>query len=379
MATFKNSLCDFFAGVKCLFRDIIRWTLILFICAVWTAICMLALLTSPLWIPVYAIINSERCSFSLYANKPYDSFWVARYLKRCWWAMFRVCRWLYSPLIKLLPMKYRFDFIFNGDKRIKTYPVKTQVAYYSECCDESKQSLIRSSSLSQETFKVLWEKGEYANYANFVHSGVKLSTKQIDDLCKKGETTLLWDYLKGRTPDKETLDVIIHNVRGNYAAAIDVMIRLIKQNRPNNELVSKLLNINNESFVQRVAEVLDLYADMDAVEFGTENVKSDNEDVKQKVVAEKWTNFCMHKKDICRAAQKKMSHAQYRVFAETGHKLDFYALQYLLLNVPSELYLKEMIVNEFATINAALQTALKAEYWRYSVYLAVAAEKKSAK
>jgi hypothetical protein len=274
-------------------------------------------------------------------------------------------------------MKYRCDFICNGDKQLRAYPVKTQVAYYMECCDEGKQSLIRNSSLSQETFKVLWEKGEYANYANFVHSGAKLSTKQIDDLCKKGETTLLWDYLKGRTPDKETLDVIIRNVRGNYAAAMDVMIHLIKQTRPNNELVSKLLNINNESFVQRVAEVLDLYADMDAVEFGTENVKSDNEDVKQKVVAEKWTNFCKHKKDISRAAQKKMSHAQYRVFAQTGHKLDFYALQYLLLNVPSELYLKEMIVNEFATINAALQTALKAEYWRYSVYLAVAAEKKA--
>lgn len=341
-------------------------------------------ITSPLWFPVLIFINPERAATSLY-DKSHRDFgfkpaWFDWYLTVVHnLPIYYLMRWLWTPVIALLPMKYRAEFIRHGSKNVCDYSKKTQIAYFKSHCDESKQSLLCSHIFSTEVRATLWF--DETERENWLACGVELSRSQVADLCQKDSGKQLWRYFKQRTPSKEMYDLLLKYVREGYAAPAETLINLIRQQRPNAELIGKLLCTQNDKFIDRVNEVIDAYADLDAVEFGTQSVTGVSDEEKQRIIGERWTNFCKSKKDICRAAQKKMGHAQYRIFAETGHKLEYYALQHLCLNLCAGQrdYLKEIIANEFENINSRLQTALKADYWRYSAYLEVEEERRNAK
>lgn len=373
----NKSVNRVFAWMWCwLFRPVLAAVF----CVIVAVLGLLVLVTSPLWFPIWAIKDSEGCAINLYAHPDIhrDDPWPLTFTYRVFMGLCRFCQWFYAPLIASLPMSKKADFMRLGNKRLNEYPTKTQVAFYKSHDAEGKQSLISGNSLSKETFDKIWE--EPTERENWVEAGMTLSRKQVSDMVIGGAGNILWSYFKRYTPDKEMLTTLIKLAHQGYAAAMSILLNLIKQQRPSSELVGQLLNIDDSRFIEQVTEVLDQYADLDAVNCNTNDFGGDlTEEEKEKLVRERWENFCKSKGDIFWAAQKRMYHEQYHIFAETGHKLKYAALQHLCLTVNNPDYLKEIIENEFDDIQAKLQTALKAVYWRYSVYLAVKQERENAR
>lgn len=335
-------------------------------------------ITSPLWFPVMVFINPERAACGLndeatrdYGVRPTWFDWCLTWSHNL--CIYYLMRWLWKPFIALLPMRYRAEFIRLGEKRVCEYSPKTQIAYYKSHDDGGKQSLLSSGVFSAEVREALWK--DKTERDNWIAAGIELSRSQIADLCQNGSKAQLWRYFKQRTPNKEMFDLLLKYVREGYATPAEVVVNLIRQQRPNAELIGKLLNTGNNNFTERIGEVIDAYADLDAVDFGTQSITGVSDEEKQKIVAERWENLCKVKKSISLAAQKKMNHAQFKTFSATGHKLEYDALLHLLLNVNDEEYLKDIIATELDELEQIkdnrIQSALKVEYWRYSVYLAV--------
>ncbi|MBR1826017.1 MAG: hypothetical protein IJ770_05470 [Alphaproteobacteria bacterium] len=340
------------------------------------ALCLIALLTSPLWMPFYAIRDAEGCAINLFSKPDESQGEEMENLGRCGryciyiiYALMVVLRWIYLPFINLFPMKYRKEYILRAGKPLSKYSVKTQVAYYLSCNDEKKRELLRSVDFSEQAKATVWQMPN--EKANFIALGEKLSVDCLADLLGEGCNALLKQYFHSYTPDKEVRNMLLRYANAGNASAIQLLLNLIKQQRPDKDFLGHLLNIKNERFKENLTEVIDRYADLDAVNFCTQDTGVEDPEEQQNIVAERWTNFCKNKHDISVAAQKEMGYAQYLVFAETGHSLKYSALQHLCLHVSNPEYLKAVIENEFENIQASLQTALKSEYWRYSVYLAV--------
>ncbi len=345
----------------------------------WTAVCLLGLLISPLWFPICAVKAPEgtavsiNSSFSKHKGKGLLNYFYLTYL-----LVIRICGWLYAPLIKMLPMKYRAEFIRNGKKRVDEYPTKVQVAYYKSHCDESKQSLLGSGVFTPPVRATIWQ--DHSEWENWILSGLTLTKGQIIDMIKAGATNLLWLYFKNNTPSKEMLVILCDHAGQGNGSAQDVLLRLVRQQRPTKDLIARIHATAQARFIEHVNEILDGYADMDAVNFSISEVYGElSDEEKQKIVDERWANFCKVKKSISLSAQKKMNHNQFKAFIASGHLLEYYALLHLLLNINNEEYLKEVISTELEHIqDNRILSALKADYWRYSCYLAVVSEKNAA-
>lgn len=377
MANFKNygviAVCTSVWDVFCDVFAVLCASIIAVLYGLWK---IMMLITSPLWFPVRVFINPERAALGLNDKATHECGVKPTWFDWCLIGSHNLCiyylmRWLWNPFIAILPMRYRAEFIRWGKKRVCEYSPKTQIAYYKSCDDGGKQSLLSSGVFSTEVREALWKDKTERN--NWIASGIELSRIQIADLCQSGSRVQLWRYFKSRTPNKEMFDLLLKYVGEGYSTPADVLVNLIRQQRPNAELVGKLLNTGNDKFIERIGEVIDAYADVDAVDFGTHSLTGMSEKEKQRIIGERWTNFCKNKKDICCVAQKKMGHAQYLIFAQTGHHLEYDALQHLCLSLAQGQrdYLLEILNNEFERIDDKLQTALKADYWRYSAYLAV--------
>ncbi len=358
--------------INFVWKNAIRWIVAGLICVLWTAVCLLGLLTNPLWFPVCCINAPEATAISINSSfSKHEGKGLFNYFYLVLTVLFRICGWLYAPLIKVLPMKYRAEFIRNGKKRVCEYPVKTQVAYYKSHCDGSKQSLLSSSVFYAEAREAIWN--DPSERKNWILSGLPLTKGQIIDMIKSGATVLLWGYFKDNTPNKETVCILCELAAQGHGSAQELLVKLICQQRPSKELIARILASGQTRFIERVNEILDSYADMDAVNFNVSHVDGKmSDEEKAKIVAERWANFCKVKKSISLTAQKKMNHAQFKVFIATGHVLEYYALLHLLLNVNDEDYLKDIIATELEQIKEnKILSALKADYWRYSCYLAV--------
>jgi hypothetical protein len=340
--------------------------------AVWNIV---MLITSPLWYPVIILSSPERAAEFIndyaYADMAPVGVYKAKIHNLC---IYYLMRWLWTPLVSLLPMRYRSEFILAGRERkaLSEYSVKTQVKYYKTCDDGGKQSLIVSNALSSEAFKLIWE--DEFEWENWVDSGRALTKEQVDFLCRKGEGSLLWRYFKKNTPDKEMVNVLLKLVAGNYSAAQRVLLYFVRQQRPSAELIEKITATGNRAFIKDVCSIIDQYADLDAVNFRITEIPGGGDmpvEEQQSILIERWTNFCRHKEEISVAAQKKMGYDQYLIYVHTGHKLDSSALLHMCLHLQNEKFLREVLNNEFEKIDSTLQTALKSEYWRYSLYLKV--------
>lgn len=345
----------------------------------WTVACLVGLIISPLWFPVCCIKAPEATAISINSSfSKHKGEGLLNYFYLTYLLLIRACGWLYAPLIALLPMKYRAEFIRNGKKRVCEYPTKVQVAYYKSHCDGGKQSLLGSAVFSAEARATIWQ--DITERDNYVLSGKELTHGQIIDLLKAGSDNTLWLYFKNNTPNKEMLFELVKYAFDGNSAAQEVLVKLVRQQRPSKELLARIHGTGQTRFIERVNEVLDLYADMDAVRFNVSNVAGEmSDEEKAKMVAERWENFCKVKKSISLSAQKEMNHEQFKVFIASGHLLEYYALLHLLLNINDEAYLKEVIATEFKQIkDNRILSALKADYWRYSCYLAVASEQDAA-
>lgn len=344
----------------------------------WTAVCLLGLLTSPLWFPVCCIKAPESTALSLNCSlSKHKGEGLFNYFYLVLTVLFRICGWLYAPLIKVLPMKYRAEFIRNGKKRVDEYPTKTQVAYYKSHDDGGKQSLLGSAVFSAEARATIWQ--DATERDNWVRSGHPLTKGQIIDMIKSGASNSLWSYFKNNTPNKEMLFILCDHATQGCGSAQEILVKLVRQQRPSKELLARIHGTCQTRFIERVNEILDDYADMDAVNFSISDVYGEmSDEEKEKIVTERWANFCKVKKSISLNAQKKMNHAQFKTFVASGHVLEYYALLHLLLNVNDEDYLKDIIATELEQIKEGrILSALKADYWRYSCYLAVVSEKKA--
>lgn len=353
------------------------WAVIGFGAAIlWTAVCLVGFIISPLWFPVCCIKAPEMTAISISGSfSKHKGEGLLNYFYLVYLLLIRACGWLYAPLIKVLPMKYRAEFIRYGKKRVCEYPTKTQVAYYKSHDDGGKQSLLWGAVFSPEARATIWQ--DQSEWENWILSGLSLTKSQVIDLLKAGSGNILWSYFKKNTPDKEMLFDLCRNSADGNATAQDMLVRLVRQQRPSKELLARIHGTGQTRFIERVNEILDSYADMDAVNFNTSCVEGDMSDAeKKKIVAERWENFCKVKKSISLNAQKKMNHAQFKTFVASGHVLEYYALLHLLLNVNDEDYLKDIIATELEQIkDNRIQSALQADYWRYSCYLEVVSEK----
>lgn len=340
---------------------------------IWEFFC---LVSSPIWFPVLLIANPLRAAQELNAKSIREwnvsPTWADWYLTNIHnLLIYYLMRWLWTPLIVLLPMKrYRSEFIREGEKRLNEYSAKTQVAYYNSCCDGGKQSLLMSGALSPEVRERIFKNP--FEWKNWIESGLELSREQVETLLKNGQQTLLRLYFKKSTPNKDMINLLLDYAQRNSSTAQYVMLQLIRQQRPNSELIGKMLSTGNSSFIKEVSKVIDGYADLDAVNFGVKDVKETSlPEEKERIFVERWTNFCRHKKEISVAAQKKMGYDQYLIYVQTGHKLDYQALLHMCLHVQNKEFLEDILSIEFEKVDEALQTALKSEYWRYSLYLKV--------
>ncbi len=345
----------------------------------WTAVCLVGFIISPLWFPVCCIKAPESTALSLNCSlSKHKGEGLFNYFYLVLTVLFRICGWLYAPLIKVLPMKYRAEFIRNGKKRVCEYPTKVQVAYYKSHCDESKQSLLGSGVFTPEARATIWQ--DKSEWENWILSGLTLTKSQVIDMIKAGATNLLWSYFKNNTPSKEMLVILCDHAGQGHGSAQEILVKLVRQQRPSKELLARIHGTCQTRFIERVNEILDSYADMDAVNFSISEVYGElSDEEKQKIVDERWANFCKVKKSISLSAQKKMNHAQFKAFIASGHRLEYYALLHLLLNINNEEYLKEVISTELEHIqDNRILSALKADYWRYSCYNAVVSEKNAA-
>jgi hypothetical protein len=335
--------------------------------AVW---CLLAVITSPVWYSIMIFVSPSEAADFIWSNAKYDiQGWFGGLLEAISQIAFRfLMNLLWAPIIAMLPMKYRQSFITSSDKPLSKYSVKTQLAYYKRKDAETKKNLLRYDHLSAEARKEIWQ--IHVERENWVDSGKELTLEQISELLDRSKI-LSWRYFKKHTPNKDELNLLINRVRHNYAGAQEhVLINLICQQRPSSELIGKLLTTGNKELIARVNSIIDWYADMDAVNFRTDHLTGiDDEAERKRIVSESWINFCKHKEKIHCDAQKRMGMEQFKVFVETGHKLDYEALRYLCLDVKNLNYLALIIEAEYDQIDEPIQTALKSEFHAYRVYL----------
>jgi hypothetical protein len=362
------------------------WAVIKFVMALIIAvvglICVITrLITSPLWFPVMIARNADKAARGL--NDYVNSYsmvpaWLDRWLacvRNC--CIYYLMRWLWTPIIACLPMRYRREFIEWSEKPLHAFSTKTQVAYYKTFCEEGKRNLLGHGDLSAEALAKIWE--DESERETWIGSDRKLSKEQIEKLINGKTSSVLRRYFKRNTPDKEMMNFLISKANQGYGNALSILLDLIKRQRPSGEILNKLLWVNITDFQKKVSDIIDQYADVDAVEFSTAALSAElSEDEKKAIVREAWFNFCKSKKDICLEAQRKMNCEQYEVFAETGHQLDYAALQSLCSRISDEKYLKAVVEHEYEQIDARLVTALKSEYWRYRTYLAVKQERETA-
>ena len=382
MATnFKNKSVSVGQYVKyclgCFWNYFLVYVLGALILAALAAVCTIAVVLSPIWFPIFAIKDPEQCALELNTSPKRGKGLMYVCIRGIGLATVRVIGWLNKPVIASLPMKYRKEFILQGSKPLYDYPVKTQVAYYKSFCDGGKRNLI-NGSLSNEARATIWQ--DITERDNYVLSGKELTHGQIVDLLKAGSDNTLWLYFKNNTPNKDMLFELVRFASDGNSAAQNILVQLVRQQRPSKDLIARIHGTGQTRFIERVNEILDHYADMDAVNFSISEVYGElSDEEKQKIVDERWANFCKVKKSISLSAQKKMNHAQFKAFIASGHLLEYYALLHLLLNINNEEYLKEVISTELEHIqDNRILSALKADYWRYSCYLAVVSEQSAA-
>lgn len=372
MATiFKNNV------VKCVCYNVAG----IAVSVLWTFAVLALLLSGVIWFPIHSVRNAEGCALKL--NESFDEHvglsWYEHYVYGSLLVVFRILGWLFAPLINHLPMKYRAEFIRHGKKPLCEYSAKAQVAYFKSHDEKAKKKMIVDNFLSAEAFDLIWHDG--LELKTCITSGIELTKEQVREVVEKNGYSCLWvDYFKSHTPDKEMVAMLTQLAKKGYAAAICIIVAYIRQQRPNAEMVKSLLSCGNQDLFNKVNEIMGEYCDLDAVEFCVDDIDGfADKDEKKKIVLQSWRNYCENKKNICTAAQKKMSHEQYLIFAETGHHLNYDAMQTICLTIKDEDFLKDVIRHEFRYISSSLETALKFHYWRYCVYLVVKQEFAKAK
>jgi hypothetical protein len=340
---------------------------------------LLLITTSPVWFPLYMWLNPEGAA-NVFGVTVGDKYFREWYGKSCWAIFVFGCiiMWfVYEPLGMHYPMKKRVVFMREGEKPLHEYSLKNQLGYYHSLDSEGRKSIIQERGLSAEVLENIWQ-NEPTEREYFI-SNKELPIEKVRDLILFGNGDLLWKYFKGHTPNKEVMSLLVKYIAQGYASAMHVMVKLISQQRPSGELVGTLLSTKQSRFIDEVNRIVDLYADLDAVRFATSgSIADQTEEEKHEHRLQCWRNFCKSKKYISIAAQKEMSYEQYQIYVETGHRLDAPALQHLCLTIGDADFLREVVGNEFEQIDAAMQTALKTAYWRYSVYLEVKQEKAQA-
>jgi len=356
----------------------------LIIGSIWAVLDLISLLalviTSPLWFTLLVIANPERAAYGLNHRSERDFGFRPEWLD--WWLtvtrnvfIYYAMRWMWTPVIALLPMKYRKEFIIHGNKMLGDYSVKTQIKYFKTFDDEGKKNLIAHGYLSAEARATIWQ--DKYERDNWVDSDLQLTKSQVEDLIAERGSALLRRYFRRNTPNKEMINFLLIKANHGFGNAMEALLELIRTQRPNRELVGKLLSVKSSDFQQKVRDIIDAYADLDAVEFSVSSLPGGDmsDEEKHSIIMSRWNSFCIGKKNISTAAQKKMSADQYRSFQATGHTLDYPALQHLCLTVQNESYLRDILSIEYESIDENIVTALKSEYWRYSLYLAVKQER----
>lgn len=347
----------------CAFNFVLKGVLLVIsgiACIAWSLACIALIITSPIWGTVWALRDPEACAIRLNESNDYVKGRLASYIKWCTWAMCRASLWLCTPIIAILPMRYHKEFILAGKKALADYSVKTQVAYYKTFTREGQVNLLSGGQLSQAAIDAIWQ--DEAERAKCIDAGWHMTEGVVRELCKGENSALLWRYFKKNTPNKTMSNILIEMAHQGYATPQSVLLNLIKQQRPDANLLNKLMWFDNRRFKELVRNTMDEYADLDAVTYASASAED---------IAQHWTNFCKGKKEISSKAQQKMGYEHYLIYAETGHTLEYNALRYLLANIADKDYLKAVVENEFDKLDDMMLTILKAEYWRYSVYLAV--------
>ena len=335
-----------------------------------TVLIIVAFITSVIWMPILLCFDARVCAdITEDRYRDVGRTWPDKLaLALCAVLFGFVLRLVWKPIVDLLPMSRRKFFISSGmsfgRKDISEYSPKTQVKYFENVDVRTKLDLLRFK-FTKAVMDLIWWRGDYEEI--FIKAGCHLTTDQFIDLvsCKPD---LAKNYLLKRTPRNEIIDALVKAAKPN-ARAWEVLVNWLSCQKPSEQLVAKVLSVSNKETAETIIKIVDRWADMDAVN-GIHYPDLTFEETLEAKKAD-WENFCKGKENIYYKAQAKMDFIQYKVFHETGHQVDKRALESLLVSVKMPRYIRELLTNEWETLDEKVLAVVKADAVKYAIYMAV--------
>ena len=278
-------------------------------------------------------------------------------------------RFLWVPVVYILPMNIRHYFIDTSQKPLKEYTVQTQMDYVLYMLNGGKPF---SWSISDEAFSALWNSEKLEEYRIFrnawVASGANLGTAQIDSLLKDNKDEaieMLLKYFTTKTRKDEQMNLLLTVVPIN-AQLIQLIKSIVEVQKPSTNFIEAVYSSPHDELKQKLQSILDEWADIDAVSTDKTNSKVSLEQAKTL-----WKNFCLCKQKIATSAQAKMKFWQYQIFTETHHHLDEVALKHLIATLDGDEYLELIIRHEgFDKVEAPdVMAILQSRRNYYAVYM----------
>ena len=341
-------------------------------------------ITSPIWFFLLLCSNAEAAATFFYNAAPHKEFREVHDFKTgleyVWCkvsAMFcYTWRYLWYPVILILPMATRHFFIDRQPYDLNTFATQTQMDYVLYRL-KNKPDETYDIPVSDSAFLALWDKNEEQDRLLFrkawASSGKDLKDEQINGLIRddtEGATALLLKYFTVQTRRDEQLKLLLDHA--DNTRIIELIDKICRAQKPTPGFIETLFTSHHEKLQQQIIPVIDEWADINAVSPGKE--KNGKKDEAEEMKA--WTTFCTCKKEICTAAQMKMKQWQYEIFAKTGHHLSTPALKHLIATLEPTEFLAYIIDHEGIdkVEEACVFAILKSRRKCYEVYM----EKKNA-
>lgn len=288
---------------------------------------------------------------------------------------------LWKPVIWLMPMSIRREFISRDTKPLRKYSVKTQVKYYFSQYMEDRVALLKSGKLSEEAMDEIWmyftsPRFETPERERFLEAGVQLTSQQVKDLVIDNKGHLLKDYFAKYTPNVDVIRFLVSHTGG--AGVEQALLNIVRRQRPTPEVLKILMMSPRSDLRDKINLIMEDYLDVDAVQETLDAIDKAENDQEINAALERWRKYCSNRSGMSVGAQKKMTFKLFEIFKEQGCHLTPNGLSALCarLKREDEKFLRSVLRHEFQITGCIIATLLN-EYWKYSVYLEVKKELKN--
>lgn len=227
------------------------------------------------------------------------------------------------------------------------------------------------SYLDEYTKAYLWTLPWHGKLALILQTGI--TRDQFSSLLRSEQCDILREYIQRKTLSANLVkDLISFASESKDKNAAQLLRDIIIKDNLSTELMMHVYKQSNTELANLVEEAVDIYTDVNTLcaynYQGLSTAQSASRD------HARWKLFFEHKKNISTLAQQKLSFEQYKMFRETGHRLDKNIIVNMLISLKEREYFKAILKDEWDNLTPRLINLFKTTPWKHQIYMEMASK-----